>query len=102
MCCELDGGLLVGGQIAVEHHNVEIVLDLITRLSPMFGPTCRIPYDPMQRLLMGRKFQGFSTSSKSGDVSLLFDGYRIRFVRQNFMVVLDIELPRNVGLTRSN
>jgi hypothetical protein len=93
MCCELEGGLLVGGQIAEEHYNVEIVLGLITELLPMFGPALRVPH-PMQLLLVGRRFRGFLTSPKNGDVSLEFGRYRIRFIRQDLIAVLEIGTDR--------
>ncbi|SRR5258708_7595068 len=88
MCCELEGDILVCGQIAEEHGNVDIVLGPMTAMPPMFGPAFPRPYRPMQMVLVGRMFQGLLTSSRTGDVSLDFGLYQIRFVREDAIAVL--------------
>jgi hypothetical protein len=89
MCCELEGGLLVGGQVAVEHSNVEIVLGRIDELPAMFASEHRRPSN-VQLVLSGRKFRGFVVCPSTGDVSLEFGRFRIQFVRNDAMAVLNI------------
>ena len=89
MCCELDGGIVVGGQIAKEHGDVEIVLALISELPASFDPLRRIPH-PLDVVIAGRKFRGFVVSSEAGDVSLDFGRYRIGLIRRNRMAVLEV------------
>lgn len=88
MCCKLERDLLVGGQIANEHGNVEIVLGPIADLPAAFAPALRVPH-PWQLLLVGRKFRGLEASRRTADVSLKVERYKLRIasVEKNASVV---------------
>jgi hypothetical protein len=93
MCCELEGGYLVGGQIAIEHGNVEIVLDQITHLPEEFAPALHASH-PMQMWLIGRKFRGLQACSMSGNVAINFGRYALLFVRDSGITTIGIGMDK--------
>lgn len=89
-CCELDNGFVVGGQVAKEHHQVEILLGRQSALPIEFRHN-REPASPgMEVLLVGRKFRGVIGHKESGDISLDFGRYRLRIDRARCGITMQI------------
>jgi len=97
-CCELDNGILVGGQVAEEHGNIELVVASPDHLPAEFRTSRTSAPRAMELILLGRKFRGVVGHPKSGDVSLDFGRYRLYFHR--FECAISIE--RGVDQTESH
>ena len=90
LSCELDGGFILAGQIAMETGDVEVLLDVISELPRMFrDPNLRSAH-PLELLFVGRKFRGIIPSPVASDVSFDFGRYRLRFIPERGEVILDI------------
>ena len=87
-CCRLTNDLLLGGQFASEHENLEVLLGRIQDFPDAFRNPRPIPH-PMQVLLKGRRFRGF-VLRPDGNLGFNFGRYMVRFVQRQKRVDLMI------------
>lgn len=93
-CFELDNGFLVGGQVAKEHHQIEIVLGRQLTMPIEFRESREPGPLGMEVLLVGRKFRGVIGHKESGDVSFDFGRYRLRIDRARSGITIDVGTDR--------
>lgn len=92
-CCELDNGLLIGGQVA-KHGSIELVVARPEHLPGEFSTGRKSAPRAMELILLGRTFRGIVGHPKSGDVSFDFGRYRLRFHRLECGISIEIGIDQ--------